>query len=43
LAKVQEGAITRIEVMEDGVYVEKMDQANVEHHTMEMCSAQFSD
>jgi hypothetical protein len=41
LAKVQGGAITRIEVLEDGVYVEKTDQANVEHHTMEMCSAHF--
>jgi hypothetical protein len=41
LAKVQGGAITRIKVMEDGVYVEKTDQADVEHHTMEMCSARF--
>jgi hypothetical protein len=41
LAKVQGGAITRIEVLVDGVYVEKTDQADVEQHTMEMCSAQF--
>jgi hypothetical protein len=41
LAKVQGGAITRIKVMEDGVYVEKTAQADVEHHTMEMCSARF--
>jgi hypothetical protein len=41
LAKVQGGAITRIKVMEDDVYVEKMDQADVEHHTMEMYSARF--
>jgi hypothetical protein len=41
LAKVQGGAITRIKVMEDGVYMEKTAQANVEHHTMEMCSARF--
>jgi hypothetical protein len=39
LAKVQGGAITRIEVLVDGVYVEKTDQADVEQHTMEMCSA----
>jgi hypothetical protein len=41
LARVQGGAITRIEVLEDGVYVEKTAQADVEHHTMEMCSARF--
>jgi hypothetical protein len=41
LAKVQGGAITRIEVMEDGVYVEKMDQTDVEHHTMEIRCARF--
>jgi GTP cyclohydrolase III len=39
LAKVQGGAITRIEVLVDGVYVEKTEQADVEQHTMEMCSA----
>ena len=38
---MQGGAITRIKVMEDGVYVEKTAQADVEHHTMEMCSARF--
>jgi hypothetical protein len=37
LAKVQGGAITHIEVLEDGVYyVEKVDQVNVVHHMMEM-------
>jgi hypothetical protein len=41
LAKIQGGAITRIEVMEDGEYVEKTDQGDVEHHTMAMCSARF--
>lgn len=41
LAKVQGRAITRIEVLEDGAYVEKTAQANVEHHTMAMCSAWF--
>jgi hypothetical protein len=41
LAKVQDGAIARIKVLEDGIYIEKTDQAEVEHHTMEMCSACF--
>jgi hypothetical protein len=41
LAKVQGGAITRIEVLEDGAYVEKMAQAEVEQHTMDMCEARF--
>jgi hypothetical protein len=41
LAKVQGGAITRIEVMENGSYVEKTNQADVEHHTMAMCSDRF--
>jgi hypothetical protein len=41
LAKVQGGAITRIEVMENGTYVEKMSQADVEQHTMAMCSYRF--
>jgi hypothetical protein len=41
LAKVQGGAITRIEVLEDGTYVEKTDQADVELHTMAMCSDRF--
>jgi hypothetical protein len=27
--------------LEDGVYVEKTAQDDVEHHTMEMCSARF--
>jgi hypothetical protein len=30
-----------LKFFEDGVYVEKTDQADVEHHTMEMCSAPF--
>jgi hypothetical protein len=41
LAKIQGGPITRIEVMEDGEYMEKTDQGDVEHHTMAMCSAHF--
>jgi hypothetical protein len=41
LAKVQGGAITRIEVLEDDEYVEKTAQADVESHTMAMCSARF--
>jgi hypothetical protein len=41
LAKVQGSAITRIEVLEEGTYVEKTDQADVEEHTMAMCSAHF--
>jgi hypothetical protein len=32
LTKVQGGAITRIEVLEEDVYVEKTDQGDVEHH-----------
>ena len=39
LSKVQGGAITRIEVMEDGAYVEKTDWDEVEQHTMAMCEA----
>jgi hypothetical protein len=41
LAKIQGGAVSRIEVMEDGEYVEKTSQADVEQHTMAMCSARF--
>jgi hypothetical protein len=41
LAKVQGGVITRIEVMEEGVYVEKTSQDEVEQHTMAMCSDRF--
>ena len=41
LAKVQGGSISRIEVLEEGQYVEKSDQVDVEHHTMAMCSAHF--
>jgi hypothetical protein len=41
LAKVQGGVITRIEVLEDGEYIEKTTQADVEHHTMAMCEARF--
>jgi hypothetical protein len=39
LVKVQGGSITRIEVMEDGNYVEKSDRDAVEQHTMAMCAA----
>jgi hypothetical protein len=41
LAKIQGGAVSRIEVMEDGEYVEKTSQEEVEQHTMAMCSARF--
>ena len=41
LAKVQGGSISQIEVLEEGQYVEKSDQADVEQHTMAMCSARF--
>ena len=41
LAKVQGSTITRIEVLENGTYVEKTDQAEVELHTMAMCSDRF--
>lgn len=41
LQKVQGGAISRIEVLEEGQYVEKDSQAKVEQHTMAMCSARF--
>jgi hypothetical protein len=41
LAKTQGGAISKIEVLEGGEYVEKTTQAEVEHHTMAMCCARF--
>jgi hypothetical protein len=41
LAKVQGGAITRIEVLEDNTYVEKTAQEDLEHHMMAMCLACF--
>jgi hypothetical protein len=41
LAKVQGGSVSRIEVLEEGQYVEKSDQVAVEQHTMAMCSACF--
>ena len=41
LTKVQGGAILRIEVMEDGQYVETTDRVAVEQHTMAMCDARF--
>ena len=41
LDKVQGSTITRIEVLENGTYVEKTDQAEVELHMMAMCSDRF--
>jgi hypothetical protein len=41
LGKTQGGAISRIEVEENGEFVEKTSQAEVEQHTMEMCDSRF--
>ena len=41
LGRTQGGAISRIEVEENGDFVEMTTQEDVEHHTMEMCNARF--